>query len=94
MAKGSLAKERVMNRIRELYGNDYVGTENNKVYVYEDDGGERVQIAISFVCPKEGLTRKVTAEEIKENKNPNVRHLNIDEKERQEVLDLMARLGL
>lgn len=91
MAKGSLAKERVMNRIRELYGNDYVGTENNKVYVYEDDGGERVQIAISFVCPKEGLTRKTTAEE---NKNPNVRHLNIDEKERQEVLDLMARLGL
>lgn len=91
MARGSLAKERVMNRIREIYGNDYVGTENNKVYVYEDDGGERVQIAISFVCPKEGLTRKATAEE---NKNPNVRHLNIDEKERQEVLDLMARLGL
>lgn len=94
MARGSLAKERVMNRIREIYGNDYVGTENNKLYVYEDDGGERVQIAISCVCPKEGLTRKATAEEIKENKNPNVRHLNIDEKERQEVLDLMARLGL
>ena len=70
MARGSLAKERVMNRIREIYGNDYVGTENNKLYVYEDDGGERVQIAISCVCPKEGLTRKTTAEEIKENKNP------------------------
>lgn len=93
MARGSLAKERVMNRIREIYGNDYVGTENNKIYVYEDDGGERVQIAISCVCPKEGLARKAAPQE-KKNENPNVRHLNIDEKERQEVLDLMARLGL
>ena len=87
MAKGSVAKEAVAHKIMELYGNDYVGVENNKVYVYEDDGGERVQIAISFTCPKKGLERKTN-----DAANPNVRHATREEKE--EVLDLMERLGL
>lgn len=88
MARGSLAKEAVAHKIMELYGNDYVGTENNKVYVYENDGGERVQIAISFTCPKEGLVRK---EKPEEKGNPNVRYASVT---KQEVLDLMERLGL
>lgn len=91
MAKGSVAKQNIAHKIMELYGNDYVGTENNKIYVYEDDGGERVQIAISFTCPKEGLAKKMPEEEAK---NPNVRHMVFSKEEEQEVKELMARLGL
>lgn len=52
MARGATAKESVEKKIIEVFGNDYVGTSDKKIYVWADDGGEKVQIAISFTCPK------------------------------------------
>lgn len=55
MAKGANAKIVVENKIKEAFGTDYVGTTDKKIYVWADDGGERVQIAISMTCPKIGI---------------------------------------
>lgn len=52
MAKGSIAKENVVKKLKEIFGNDYIGENANKHYVWEKDGAERVQIAISLTCPK------------------------------------------
>lgn len=52
MARGSQAKLIIANKIKELYGSDYVGESGGKYYIYENDGGEKVQIAISLTCPK------------------------------------------
>ena len=52
MAKGSIAKQTIVNKIKEVFGNDYVGESASKHYVWVSDGGERVQIAISLTCPK------------------------------------------
>lgn len=52
MAKGNTAKEYVEKKIIEAFGSDFVGISDKKIYVYADDGGERVQIAISLTCPK------------------------------------------
>lgn len=52
MAKGSVAKGNVINKIAMAFGNDYIGECDKKVYVWGDDGGERVQIAIALTCPK------------------------------------------
>lgn len=52
MAKGSVAKNKIIEKIKDLYGKNYAGEAAGKCYVYEDDGGERVQIAISLTCPK------------------------------------------
>lgn len=52
MARGSEAKKVVTNKIIEAFGSDYVTTVDGKVYVWANDGGERVQIAISLTCPK------------------------------------------
>jgi len=51
-AKGSIAKVEVENRIKEAFGSDFAGVADKKIYVWADDGGERVQIAISMTCPK------------------------------------------
>lgn len=51
-AKGTIAKENIAKKIAELYGENYLGKVDNKYYVNEDDGGQKVQIAISLTCPK------------------------------------------
>lgn len=52
MAKGALAKQEVIDKIKQVFGNDYIGENANKHYVWAKDGGEKVQIAISLTCPK------------------------------------------
>ena len=53
--KGTQAKENVKKNIIESFNKDYIGENNNKLYVLADDGGQKVQIAISLTCPKVGL---------------------------------------
>lgn len=38
MAKGSIAKTEVIQKIKEIFGKDYITTEGSKVYVWADDG--------------------------------------------------------
>ena len=52
MPKGSVAKSKIAEKIKNLYGTDYVGESGGKHYVWENDGGEKIQIAISLTCPK------------------------------------------
>ena len=52
MAKGNIAKENVTKKIMAAFGADFVTEQDKKLYVWADDGGERVQIAISMTCPK------------------------------------------
>ena len=52
MAKGSVAKSKIAEKIKNLYGADYVGEAGGKYYIYENDGAEKVQISISLTCPK------------------------------------------
>ena len=52
MARGSQAKSKIAEKIKNLYGSDYVGESGGKYYIYENDGAEKVQIAISLTCPK------------------------------------------
>lgn len=52
MAKGNIAKAAIANKLQEVFGNDYVGEQDKKYYIWADDGGEKVQIAISMTCPK------------------------------------------
>lgn len=54
-AKGSVAKLFVENKIKEVFGKDFIGMADRKLYIWADDGGQKVQIAISLTCPKVGL---------------------------------------
>ena len=52
MAKGTIAKQNIGKKLQELFGDNFVGESGGKYYVWENDGGEKVQIAISLTCPK------------------------------------------
>ena len=88
--RGSIAKARVIEKIREAFEGDYITTENNKIYIWADDGGERVQIAISLTCPK----NFVGAYEGIPITNDNVNTVEITDQEKHNIELLMNRLGL
>ena len=103
MARGASAKLKVIEKIKQAFGQDYIGKINKKVYVYADDDGERVQIAISMTCPKNPVASVNTAEL---NYNSGIDFTNndtvivapekteISESERENVRKLMKRMGL
>lgn len=50
--KNDIAKNEVERRIANAFGEDFVGVQDKKIYVWADAGGERIQIAISMTAPK------------------------------------------
>lgn len=51
-AKGNVAKATVIEKIKKAFGNDFITEIDKKAYVWADDGGERIQVALSLTCPK------------------------------------------
>ena len=106
-AKGTLAKENVIKKIASAFGADFIGEFDKKVYLMVDDGGEKVQIAVSLTCPKNPIQVDVAA--IADDGNwdfsdtPKVNTTvavvsaapaEISEEEKENLAALMAKLGL
>ena len=51
-ARGTIAKTNVEIVIKEAFGENFAGIVDKRLYVWTDDGGEKVQIAITLTCPK------------------------------------------
>ena len=51
-ARGNVAKERLIKKFIGASGVCFLGEYDKKYYFEEDDGGERVQIALTLTCPK------------------------------------------
>lgn len=99
MARGSLAKESVAAKIQEAFGESYLGEFDKKIYVWANDGGERVQIAISLTCPKNMInTSEVAAAEKpfewSSTMTPASASAQITEEEKNTLEELVKRLGL
>lgn len=104
MAKGSNAKIAVQNKIALAFGADYIGEQDKKIYVWADDGGERVQIAISMTCPKNPIavenevahTAWDWSEDAVVTNTPTeaFKPAEITEEEKARIADMMNRLNL
>ena len=104
MAKGANAKIEVQKRIAQAFGDSYIGEYDKKIFVWANDGGETVQIAISLTCPKvpvEVSAAPVTGDFNFEDDAPNVvvaagayQPAEISPEERARVNDLMKMLDL
>ena len=103
MAKGTQAKQEIVQKLKTLFGDDYIGENANKHYVWANDGGEKVQIAISLTCPKipigtvdmssafgDGMDFEATPIVAQTTFTP----AEITQEEKDNLADLMARLGL
>lgn len=89
MAKGNIAKAAVENKIKEAFGADYIGVFDKKLYVYADDGGERVQIALTMTCPKTfvGVDTPIEAPDV-------FQPAEISQEEQDNLRALIEKLGL
>lgn len=104
MARGSLAKEQVEKKIIEAFGGDYVGTIDKKIYVWANDGSERVQIAISMTCPKNpieagGVSAPISTDGFGLDFDnmpaaPAKADLEYTQEEKDTINDLISKLGL
>ena len=107
MARGSIAKEAVVNKIAAAFGENYIGEYDKKYYVWANENGEKVQIAISLTCPKTPIeiATNVAADDgdwdFTDDKPKsgavavtNAAPAEITEQEKQNIADLMAKLGL
>lgn len=107
MAKGAEAKANVVKKIQAAFGADFVGEYDKKVYVWAQENGEKIQIAISMTCPKTpvGVVNTATLDFGGDLDFENMsatpvmaqasfEPAEISDEEKQTVADLMAKLGL
>ncbi len=107
MAKGAVAKENVVKMLAEAFGSNFIGEYDKKIYVWANDGGEMVQIAMSLTCPKNPIqvdtSVTTTSGDWDFSDNPkinttvavaNAAPAEITAEEKANIADLMAKLGL
>ena len=100
MARGNDAKQEVIQRIAEAFGADWIGEVDKKYYVFANENGEKLQIAISLTCPKTQVEVKAPSASNKLNFESGETYaapaqpIEISEEEKKNLADLMARLGL
>ena len=104
MAKGTIGKQNVINKMKQAFGAAFIGEYDKKIYVWTTENGERIQIALSLTCPKVPVAisdNPTTGDFNFEDDAPNVvvaagayQPAEITKEERERVNDLMKRLGL
>lgn len=102
MAKGAEAKEYVAKKLKEAFGDDYVGEVDKKYYVWAYEGGQKMQIAIAMTCPKTPVGNVVEekkeafdwSDSSNESAPSTFKPVEIVDDEREKVAELMKKLGL
>ena len=97
MAKGNIAKEYVVNKIKSAFGEDFIGEQDKKFYVWGIENGEKVQVALSLTCPKNPIggmnfdMMEVSAPVV-EQKDEKLAEMTIAEQNK--IDELMKMLGI
>lgn len=106
MARGNDAKELVVEKLREAFGEDWIGEVDKKFYVWSKENGQKMQIAIALTCPKVPVETGSVVPGVSNGKLDFTGDFNfggavakvpaaeITEDERAKVAELMERLGL
>lgn len=104
MARGSQAKTVIENKLATVFGKDYIGNIGGKIYLWADDGGERVQIAIAMTCPKTEVAATASPpvssdggwdwSTSKVPETPAPKPAEITQEEKDMVASLMEKFGL
>lgn len=95
-ARGTVAKQEVTEKLREAFGDNFIGEYEKKIYVWANDGGDRVQIAITLTCPKIQIeTGTVSADSDPAFPTAaSAQSIEFTDQEKKNLEDLMARLNL
>lgn len=106
-ARGTEAKNKIVQKMAEIFGDDWIGQVENKYYIWSNEDGERIQIAIALTCPKNPVDVETKTIKTKESSEMNFAEMRpdevptsrpakaeISESERENIAELMRRLGL
>lgn len=52
MARGNEAKEQIIKKIIECFGQDQAFIYDKKLYINTKEGGEPIQVCLALTCPK------------------------------------------
>ena len=101
MARGQKAKDAVEKKIIEAFGANYAGTFDKKIYLWADDDGQLIQVALSMTCPKifKGVEEtRPTALNFEDDNDflaaAPIPPAEITPEEKETLQELMNRLGL
>lgn len=103
MARGSIAKNNITEKLKNFFGTDFIGEVDRKLYIWADDGGERVQIAIAMTCPKSNVDFGETGGFIEPGSTTGVYAgkriesqpiVEMTPEEQENIATLIAKLGL
>lgn len=94
MAKGASSKQKVIDKIMEMYPDAFIYGKELRIPMEED--GMRVEIKVALTCAKTNVGGDGASEESQgEVSAPvNVPAAAPTEQEKQNIADLMSRLGL
>lgn len=96
--KGQEAKDKVIKKISDAFGDKYIGEVDKKFYVWSEENGAPMQVCISMTIPKnpvntDGMTAPASKIEFILD-TPIIPAAEISEKEKQIAEDLLKKLGL
>lgn len=99
MARGNIAKKEVEDKIKTTFGSDYILTDGSKIYVWANDGNEKVQIALSMTCPKNLVggnnnPTELNFESLDTSPTVDKESSNFTIAEQETINDLIKKLGL
>lgn len=97
MAKGNAAKEQITKLIIDALGDNFVCTQDKKIYTWADDDGEQVQIAISMTMPKTpiaGPTGESGSTDLGASSPQTFTATELSLEDKRRVEELMQRLGV
>lgn len=93
MARGSIAKEMITNKIIDCFGSDFVGVFDKKIYLWSEENGEKLQVCLTLTCPKTLVGQDNATSDVGVV-NSVTNSVEISDQERKTVEDLMNKLGL
>lgn len=96
--RGAIAKEKVVEKLAEAFGDNWIGEVDKKYYVWANDGGaDKVQIAIALTCPKTfveaGTSSSGSGDFDFSDETPKAQ-AEISDTEKENIARLMKELGL
>ena len=104
MAKGTEAKNKVIERIKQVFGQDYIGEYEKKIFLWSEEDGEKVQVSISLTCPKNpvGIVNAAATSpglNFEDDSSNTVapatfQPAEVTDEERENIIALMERLNL
>lgn len=103
-SRGTKAKEEVVKKIAEAFGDAYLGEYQKKYYVKMRENGETVQVAIALTCPKTAVS-DFTSLDFDNNElnfededgnviRPQSKTTEITPQEEENLRELLDKLGL